>query len=379
MKQKLYTKQKAAKTLSFKKKMVQKVDDTTLMIQKFQSQIYNGELAIENDNTLDKLDFVEHLNIQKLKLVGCKNIIPVMMSKTILQLHIEDCNLKSTKEISMDQLQAIYFPKNQLKILNVNQFTQLQELDLSENEDIDISQLCLLISLTKLKISKKSDYKDLLLQSSNNSNPEQGKCDEFDNFIEKFEKVNQQPQDVYKKVKYDLLDSIFEQSSSIQQKPLKSTPLNLSLIQTLPNIKQLNSQQQQNIISKPMNNQTFETKEEITAQNTLDNYSSLLQNDIQITGQQDLSVLKSLVNLKELIVTGYQDTGININSLIYLTKLTKLNLAGNNLSDISIIKKLTNLKDLDVSNNAGIIISPIKYLIKLTKLNISKNQQTQIN
>ena len=59
-----------------------------------------------------------------------------------------------------------------------------------------------------------------------------------------------------------------------------------------------------------------------------------------------------------------------------LTKLTSLNLSGNQISDIKPLSNLTNLTFLDLSGNQISDIKPLSNLTKLTSLDLAKNPLT---
>ena len=90
----------------------------------------------------------------------------------------------------------------------------------------------------------------------------------------------------------------------------------------------------------------------------------------------DGEVLKELTNLKVLYL-GYNQIS-DISVLGRLTNLTELYLGYNQISDISVLRQLTNLTELYLNNNQISDISVLGQLTNLTRLNINKNQISDI-
>lgn len=91
------------------------------------------------------------------------------------------------------------------------------------------------------------------------------------------------------------------------------------------------------------------------------------------------SLPSSLSRLTDLRIFSCRGFGIkNIGLLASLTKMEKLDLYHNKISDISPIKELTNLKELDVEGNLITNIEPLKKLENLENLDISGNKVEDI-
>jgi Leucine-rich repeat (LRR) protein len=92
------------------------------------------------------------------------------------------------------------------------------------------------------------------------------------------------------------------------------------------------------------------------------------------TAPLDISVLKDLINLKELYL---EYNKINdISALENLTNLTKLSLHNNDINDIDALKNLINLEELIISGNQITDVEILKEFKNLTRLDIFGNQIT---
>ncbi|CAL6028333.1 leucine-rich_repeat domain-containing protein [Hexamita inflata] len=170
------------------------------MLQIYQNQIQDETLTINDDQQLKSLDFVKMLNINKLVLNECYNVIPKLESKTITQLEITDCEIKSLKKLQLENLEYLGLYNDEMEeskilmqeivryqklkelhlyqwIIRLNPLIQLQnltvlglndcqicstealrplvnlvELEMFGNKDIDITQLQYLTKLTYLSL-----------------------------------------------------------------------------------------------------------------------------------------------------------------------------------------------------------------------------------
>ncbi|CAL6025492.1 Conserved_hypothetical protein [Hexamita inflata] len=129
-------------------------DDT--MIKRYKYQIKNGQLRIERSKVVQSLDFIQFLNIKKLVLGECKNIIPKLQSQTIKQLEIYECDIFSVKDFQLENLEVLdittMFGKQKPNKLTTEivKFKKLKALHL--HLLIDIPPLSQLINITKLEL-----------------------------------------------------------------------------------------------------------------------------------------------------------------------------------------------------------------------------------
>lgn len=123
------------------------------------------------------------------------------------------------------------------------------------------------------------------------------------------------------------------------------------------------------VLKKEIQNELGIGNREITEDDTK-NLKKLICHDTvnDLTG---LSVFSEL----ETFSANYLGGGISdLSPLSGLTKLTKLDLSGNQISDVSPISGLTHLTRLELEMNQISDISPLAGLTKLTHLNLNQNQ-----
>ncbi|CAL5970960.1 leucine-rich_repeat domain-containing protein [Hexamita inflata] len=127
------------------------------MIEKFQSEIKDGTLTIKRNPDLKSLDFIRSLNLNKLALEYCGNIIPKLESLTIKKLELTECGIQNVKGFKLENLEVLkqYYFDNYLELnmlaQEIVQFKKLKELTL-HNCVTDFSTLSQIIGLTKLNL-----------------------------------------------------------------------------------------------------------------------------------------------------------------------------------------------------------------------------------
>ncbi|CAL6072375.1 Conserved_hypothetical protein [Hexamita inflata] len=89
-------------------------------------------------------------------------------------------------------------------------------------------------------------------------------------------------------------------------------------------------------------------------------------------GLKDIENLRLLTNLKSLDISENQN--IDFNCLQYFTRLNVLNLRSCGLTTIDFLKILTNLKELNIQNNQIMYIQIVEDLKKLSILNAQNNR-----
>ncbi|CAL6087306.1 Conserved_hypothetical protein [Hexamita inflata] len=131
--------------------------DNALM-EMYQSQIIDEALTIYNNKDLKSLDFIHKLNINKLELWTCYNIIPKLESKTIKKIEIMDCYIQSIKDFKLENLEILIIQNHFRKesdtlVKEIVIFSKLKELTLGK-WTIDISPLSQIVGLNKLYLIK---------------------------------------------------------------------------------------------------------------------------------------------------------------------------------------------------------------------------------
>ncbi|CAL5994962.1 leucine-rich_repeat domain-containing protein [Hexamita inflata] len=125
------------------------------MVEKYQSQIKDGTLTIQENPDLKSLDFMKFLVIHKLELSCCKNIIPKLESQTINWLELTNCEIQSVKDFQLDNLEVLklFNMKNKLEsktlMFEIAIFQKMKELSLYRYIT-DFSTLSQMVGLTKL-------------------------------------------------------------------------------------------------------------------------------------------------------------------------------------------------------------------------------------
>ncbi|CAL5976694.1 leucine-rich_repeat domain-containing protein [Hexamita inflata] len=126
------------------------------MIDKYQSQIINETLQIQYNRQINSLKFMQFLNIHKLVLCKCQNIIPKLESQTISILKIICCNIQSVKDMQLDNLEVLELFNDERKeaetlAQEIVMFYKLKVLRL-ERLIVDITPLQEMINLTQLTL-----------------------------------------------------------------------------------------------------------------------------------------------------------------------------------------------------------------------------------
>ncbi|CAL6081273.1 leucine-rich_repeat domain-containing protein [Hexamita inflata] len=143
------------------------------MIYKYQNQIREGLLIIENKLELKNLDFIRFLNVNTLVLGSCRSIIPKLQSQTIKQLRIYSYDNISLKVFQLDNLEVLTLQSNDTNksktlVLEIIQFQKLKELYLC-GWITDISPFLQLGGLTKLGLysCKQNNIQSKISQMTN--------------------------------------------------------------------------------------------------------------------------------------------------------------------------------------------------------------------
>ncbi|CAL6057863.1 internalin_A [Hexamita inflata] len=128
------------------------------MIEKYKDLTNNAKLKIFKDQKLKSLDFIQTMNIRKLELEYCLNIIPKIESNTIQQLKIEFCDIQSVQNCQLENLLVLVIQNNYMQetetlMQEIIRFYQLKVLYLGR-WSIDISPLSQMTGLTKLGLKK---------------------------------------------------------------------------------------------------------------------------------------------------------------------------------------------------------------------------------
>ncbi|CAL5973807.1 Conserved_hypothetical protein [Hexamita inflata] len=139
------------------------------MIQRYQSKINDRKLIIMFNSELRSLDFINYLDINKLELENCKNIIPKLESLIITKLEIIDCEIQNTLEIArFQQLNELYLYKWKIDISPLSHMTRLTKLGLIQCELRSTEAVRQLVNLEELYLDGNEEIDIVSLQYLNN-------------------------------------------------------------------------------------------------------------------------------------------------------------------------------------------------------------------
>ncbi|CAL5971752.1 Conserved_hypothetical protein [Hexamita inflata] len=282
------------------------------MIELLQNQINSGQITLFDELSIQSLTFFDCVQLNKLKLDSCYNVVPELNNDTIQELQITYCNIQSILGLHLRNLKVLNLCCNKLKCIeNISYFQELQEIDLSYNESLMISGIQHLTKLEKLNL-----------------------CDcNLVNISELENLVN---------LKYvDLSFNDIDDVSPIQNLvKLKYLDLDYNNVQFL---------------------HTF---------SRLVNLDSLSLAQCKITDFK-FDYVKLCINLKTLNIK-YNDK-FRLEDLQYYVQLTSLGLSCCRIYEISALRPLVNLEELNLSFNKILCITPLKNLLKLNKLKVQNN------
>ncbi|CAL5996551.1 leucine-rich_repeat domain-containing protein [Hexamita inflata] len=289
-------------------RFVEKFDIQTLLIYISSDMIVQlrsstlKELSIFNEREYDqdekqkqRLNMqVDDLELENLEVLDLRNSVKndqlynLAKFKKLHTLNVSRKNVDLTHSHNVISLTRLYMVSCELK--NIDQITSLvnlQELDISSNEDLDLSPLCKLKYLSKLSMySCGLKNIDQIAQLTN----------------------------------LDVLEVSYNQ--------LK----NINSIYLLVNLKELNISQNKQIDITPLKDLVGLVKLVLGCCNT-----------------QHLSALKPLINLQDLDISC--NPNIIITELQYLKNLTHLNLEFCYLVSVYVLRPLMNLEYLNISHN----------------------------
>ncbi|CAL6107624.1 leucine-rich_repeat domain-containing protein [Hexamita inflata] len=335
------------------------------LILQFQNQVHHGILEIKDNQELTTLDFIKYLQVSKLALYGCKNIIRAITCDTIKELYIFNSGFHIVLNIQLNNLEILQLRGNLMedtnkvliKMQNSKYFSQLKELDLSEN-------------YTWLqKIHQK--MKDV----RQNSEPTNNK----DNLL--VDKLNDQ-KSMINLVKLTLVGNdisdidVLETVMNIEELNLsKNYKININPIQYLTKLTKLSLDSCNLTDIQVLSSLTTLISLNLSDNNRIDisplnNLTKLMYLQLGASGIDDISILRSLINLKYLDISN--NTFNDISPLQYLLNLTYLNITCSEIQDFSILRKLINLEQLIMTQNCNVDITSLQYLVKLRKLDLSK-------
>ncbi|CAL6075778.1 Conserved_hypothetical protein [Hexamita inflata] len=121
------------------------------------SEQTNGTLTFYDNQKLNSLEFLKDLNVKRLELQYCKNIIPKLKNEHIQELQICFCNFQNLKDFQLNILEILEFQnynedQDATLVQQMLQYTKLKELKL-ECWKTDLSPLSQLVNICKLSLN----------------------------------------------------------------------------------------------------------------------------------------------------------------------------------------------------------------------------------
>ncbi|CAL6013031.1 leucine-rich_repeat domain-containing protein [Hexamita inflata] len=333
---------------------------------------------------IKNLNFIETLNVHKVLISYCRNIIPAFTSKTVKELELYKLTIENFKNINLENLDILKITCCE-KIKECELFTKVRRLEL----------ICMNVELIQNKIFK--NIKELIINSCNITNLDmQIENVEILHIINTFSnQLNIQNITMYQHLKelficmYDDIDTTplqqltklisvqFEKCNNmiINFKSDDITKLELISCQ----LKQMECFQLQNL--KTLNIRCFD-KIATYFQENINTFQNLNDLDLSLNERINISLLNDLTNLYKLNLSDcklqditnmnplIKDTqNIDISPLKFQVQLNELNLNNCGLNTIDVLQYLINLKQLDLNNN-NIDLSPLQNLVELRVLNL---------
>ncbi|CAL5995687.1 leucine-rich_repeat domain-containing protein [Hexamita inflata] len=296
--------------------------------QQLQSQInfYNPQiesysLKINDSKGLDTLQFIQYLNIYKLQICGCPNLIQLdFKSQTLYEMYICNSGVQRLDGIQFSKyLQQLCLANNKISSLSgLEQLQNLQHLDLSHNTFTQVTALKQLSGLKTLNLSQNYHIEDFTPLSH----------------LSNLQRLN-----IQYSLKYVKQDNMIFLSNLFELRELNLSNDNISSIQSLKKLTKLK-------------------------------YLYLSENKIV-----DLSPLMNMVNLVELNLS--DNRIVDVLALQRLEKLQKLNLYANDLTNIDALSKMVSLQSLNLQANHIVHIQPLRKL-NIKQLNLLYNRLVDI-
>ncbi|CAL6072853.1 leucine-rich_repeat domain-containing protein [Hexamita inflata] len=123
------------------------------MTEKYRNVVVDGSLKIYNDTELTNLQFVQNFDVSSLQLNFCKNLIPKLNSNSIKELYITQCNTQSIEGFHLENLEVLELQDingvvkhlsdefNSGLLENIIKFKKLKHLSLNGYQNININSI----------------------------------------------------------------------------------------------------------------------------------------------------------------------------------------------------------------------------------------------
>ncbi|CAL6052433.1 Conserved_hypothetical protein [Hexamita inflata] len=373
------------------------------LMQKLKKQIYNKQLEIADNESVQDLNFANNFKLAKLALNNCINVKFDFVCN-VKTLHVVNCQMACVDGIQkMLQLQELNLEKNSLEDVSVlAQLLNLQSLILNDNVLRDLSCLKSLVKLVRLDVRRnKLPEVDFVLELK------ELKTFNFD--INLIENANLKEHKNYQNWKRTIQ---IEKQTYNQNMIAKYRDKVRTHLITVENVSEtIEEQIDQNTTNcnreKKGNNYLLHCSQE-NIQTVLNQIKAIDPNlktthepfrflmisenneleELGFANEFNLQGLYIHTNCKNVKFTEKVDVKIfsvvvceleNLEGLQNWTELQELYLYRNNLKNIQQLQNLSNLTVLGLSSNQIQSVEPLKGLTNLTVLDLGINQIKDLN
>ncbi|CAL6009327.1 Conserved_hypothetical protein [Hexamita inflata] len=371
-------------------------------IEVLKQHVFDGKLSIKCSK-LGDFSFIENLNIQILDIERCKSIIPKFTCQTVKELRMDGIDIENFKNINLENLETLkisdcdineceYFSKViKLELVQVKNTEKLFSKQICKTIKELVVTDCFLKSLNSLQLENVQVLHVKNNTSSNRLNIENIRTYQHlrDLCLELYDDIDttplQQLTNLYT-VKFEQCKNIIINFKSDSIKALRLHGCILKSVDSiqLPNLEILGIT---NLSALNLDNiNQFKNLKELDLPRNKGIDLSLLQDLTQITSLNlNCCNLRDTTNMSEQAVQKLhqydveRNNYIDVSPLKFLTQLEKLNMNYCKLNKIDVLRYLTNLKELGLVGNDRIDdITPLGNLQYLRILNLEDCRLTNI-
>ncbi|CAL6000687.1 Conserved_hypothetical protein [Hexamita inflata] len=338
-------------------------DSLVKMIKELAPCVKNGQLIVENNQSLTDFAFIDCFHAETVVFNNCQNLNFENVPKKIKRLSIINSNLVKINGLEkMTQLESIDLSGNNLIKCELLSQMNLKAVNLQGNKIIDLKNIKQFIQFQNVLVSKQEkptlpDIKKYLGQECSEVQIQEINAEIVKNAVENERIIyDTEMMKTYKdKVNNGVL--IIKEDQNL-------TSVEFAELIGLTNQKKVTDLK---IIS------CQNLKLDRCPKSTNSSITKLTVNSCDLT---DLTGIQVMTQLTELNLSFNQITDINL--LAPLTNITSLDLGKNNIENISVIQNFKKLKQLDLSENLFSDISPLKNLLQMQVLDLSYNNLKSI-
>ncbi|CAL6094306.1 Conserved_hypothetical protein [Hexamita inflata] len=362
------------------RKMLQIVDNIHIFTRLLIDGSIN-ELTIENEPNLTSIQLVDEQNIAKVSIKQCNNLRFDSVPRNVTELIVNDCQLYDINGIEqMTQLQVLNLNNNNLLFIQtVSALINLEQFSAASNLITDFTSIKSLPNFKYRFISpqrtpQNSDYElylsstnsrlalnelQIQIQTNERTNVEFIKqaslLNEYDIKMTKKYQKEQKEQKGILKIKKDpeLCDLFFADSYNIDILEINKS-INVNFFRTPVNVVKLTI-----------------NKCELTKIDGIEKMTQLIYLSLAINQISNIEPLRTLTNLTELYLDENKITKIKV--IEPMMQLTKLSLFQNSISDLEPLRTMRNIKELVLATNKIYNIEPLRGLHGIIYLNLMNN------